>query len=148
MVFARKLLRFLTGLSDVPQAERSEMVARLEADDKFGQRVGEYVTTLLDRMDDDRKPALVAKAFKQYCYGQISSSQLTRLNYAIDRVLLSEVHQLRRAVVPGRGQSLPLFDSFVEQNFINSGLVYVASGLMGKDKLYPTEECRLLLTLL
>lgn len=148
MAFARKLLRFLSALSDVPQAERSEMVARLEADEKFGQKVGEYVTTLLERMDDERKPPLMAKAFKLYCRGQIDSSQLTRLNYAIDRVLLSEVHQLQRAVVPGLHQALPSFDSFVEQNFLNSGLVYVASGLMGKDKLYPTEECRRLLTLL
>ncbi len=47
--FAKKLLNFLSSLSDVPPEKRKEMIDRLEADPNYRQRVGDSIILLLER---------------------------------------------------------------------------------------------------
>ncbi|KAA3626806.1 MAG: hypothetical protein DWQ09_14540 [Proteobacteria bacterium] len=70
------------------------MVERLEQDDAYSQNVGESIILLLDRMDDISKPKLVARAFKAFSTGAIDSTQLQRINYAIDKLLMVDIEKL------------------------------------------------------
>ncbi len=137
--FLKNLSKFLQELSEISRVERQAMVDRLEADEAYGQRVGESIMLLLDRLDDTRKPTLVGKAFKAYANGNIDGVQLQRVNYAIDRLLMCDITQLIEFADYEIHSKL---DVVVGQNFLNAGLAFVAAGYGGGDT-RPNELCKL-----
>src|SRR5690348_6164273 len=70
-VFVKKLGHFLLELRNVPDDKRREMVLKLRQDPAFGERAGEQVILLLDRLDDLSKPKLIGRAFRAFCEGKI-----------------------------------------------------------------------------
>jgi hypothetical protein len=121
--FSRKLVSFLHAMSSVPPAQPREMVQRLEADPAFGRNVGEAIVLLLDRLDAVTKAAMIGKAFKAYCEGSIDSLTLQRLNYAIDRTLLTDLYQL-----PAFLERPHSVGGTTMQAFVNSGLARIPVG--------------------
>jgi hypothetical protein len=94
----QKLRACLTELSDMPQGERQQMVSKLESDPAYGRRVGEHLIELLDRVESQRKPAMVGKAFAAYGRGKIQLAMLQRLIGAIERLPTYEIDTVRRFV--------------------------------------------------
>jgi hypothetical protein len=94
-MFAKKLFAFLGPLRDVPPDERAAMVSRLEADSDYGRKVGEHLLGLLDRIDDHKKPAMLARIFVGYVRGEIDAVMLHRLTHAIERLPAFEIPALR-----------------------------------------------------
>jgi hypothetical protein len=119
-LFTKKLFYFLQTLSAVPQQQRLKMVQQLETDPVFGRKVGEEVALLLDRLDAVPKAAMIGKVFKAYCEGSIDSSTLQRLNYAIDKILLTDLLQL-----PAFLKRSDAVSNTTRQAFVNGGLAYV-----------------------
>ncbi len=95
-LFAKKLLQFLASLADTDPKERQELVQRLENDPKYGRRVGEHVTELLERIEAHRKPKMVATIFRAYLQGTIDATMLHRLNRAVELVPLHDLSELRK----------------------------------------------------
>lgn len=93
--FAKKLLRFLSGLADVPAEERRQMVDRLERDPTYGRRVGEHLIDILERLDAHRKPIMVGKVFAAFAQDRISALVLQRLVLAIERLPIAEIASVR-----------------------------------------------------
>ncbi len=141
-IFLKKLLSFLVSIKDIEPEEREKAIERLESDSAYSQKVGEGLMLLLERLDDLNKPKMVAKAFKAYCRGNINSFQLQRLYYAIDRVLACDLPFLKyySNMHPGK---LVDPNRVVEQNFLNSGFLYVQAGYGGTTSVEPTEICDL-----
>ncbi len=79
-LFAKKLLRFLENLDDVPVDERQAQITRLASSSKERKRVGETLLLLLDRLNDMEKPALLARAFQAFLNGRIDRSQFQGLS--------------------------------------------------------------------
>ena len=94
-LFAKKLLRFLAGLADVPAAQRRAQVAKLTVDVNERQKVGENLLLLLDRMNDMAKPAMMASAFKAYLEERIDSPQFQSLAHVIDSINMAAIRTLR-----------------------------------------------------
>ncbi len=140
--FSKKLLKFLVSISEITLAERLSMVERLEQDDAYSQNVGESIILLLDRMDDISKPKLVARAFKAFSTGAIDSTQLQRINYAIDKLLMVDIEKL---VEFSRIHTSDRYDLIVGQNFLNAGLAYVGTGY-GAGGVHPNDICQLFIT--
>lgn len=122
-LFTKKLLFFLRALSEVPQEQRRKMIEQLEADPTFGRKIGEEVVLLLDRLDTVVKAALIGKAFKAYCEGAITSATLERINYAIDRIMMSDLLQL-----PAFLEKSGSVSNLTKQAFVNGGLACVPEG--------------------
>ena len=131
-IFARKLLKFLRTLADIPPDCRRTMVEKLEADEQFGKRVGEQIIVLLDRLDDIEKATLIGRAFKAYCEGHFNAETLQRLNFAIDRVMLPDLARLDDFRHKRRGSY------HAEQAFVNAGLGYIPHG-MATVQVLPVE---------
>lgn len=94
-IFAKKLIRFLTNLSELDPKERASMVDRLDNEDGFRRQVGDRLVELLDRIDSRAKPEMLAMAFCAYATGRIDGAILNRLNNAIERLPHYEVAAVR-----------------------------------------------------
>ena len=93
---AKKLMSFLGELSSLPDKEREKLIVKLEADSKYKETIGAKIIDLLSRIDDERKPKLIANAFKLYLAGKIDYTELSRVNYSIERFqLCDQRHQLK-----------------------------------------------------
>jgi len=94
-LFARKLLRFLAPLNEIPQETRENFLKDLESDPKQRRRVGEHLLLLLERMDDLEKPEILSKAFCAYVAGSINYDTFRQVGFAIDHSSLSDLLTLR-----------------------------------------------------
>jgi hypothetical protein len=90
-VFLKKTVRFLYHLKDIPPEERMSFSKQLSSDKAFQQRVGENLILMLDRLDDMKKPEILAQFFKAYINGKIDLQTYERLAIAVDRV---KIHSL------------------------------------------------------
>ncbi|TCJ14715.1 hypothetical protein EZJ19_09025 [Parasulfuritortus cantonensis] len=141
--FAKKLLGFLRAYAAWTAEERAHLIARLDQDDEFGTRLGERLMDLLARLDDERKPELIAKAMRLYAQGTISAEQLQRVHHAIDRLLLCDLGKLEPFCRADDETRITDGDP-AYANFIAAGLAYVSSGWDGGG-VHPTETAPLLL---
>ncbi len=94
-IFAKKLIRFLSSLSELEPEERASMIDRLDSEDGFRHQVGDRLIELLDKIDSHAKPEMLAKAFRAYAAGLIDGDMLNRLNNAIERLPHYEIKAVR-----------------------------------------------------
>lgn len=144
--FAKRLLAFLKSFSELTAEERRDLVARLDRDEAFGHYAGERLLDLLSRLDDERKPELIAKALKRYAAGRVSASQLQRVYYAVERLHLCDLDELEK-FCQAEGKPRLTDGDPVSVNFISAGLAYVASGY-GAGGVHPTETAKVMLAVL
>ena len=126
-VFAKKIFRFLTSLSELSTSERQSMLDRLENEDSFRGEVGGRLIEILDRVDSYSKPEMIARAFRAYAMEDIDFDMLSRLNFAVERLPHYDIKQVR-----------PFFDSSAEErqtlneltlnSLVNAGLAALFSG--------------------
>ncbi len=146
-LFFKKVLTFLSGLSDVPIEERKKFLVNLENDPNFKQKVGEYLIILLDKLDDLNKPIWLANAFKAFCNAEIDSIQFQCLGYAIDKVLFCEISYLE-AFFKTKQDTKEIYENYDEiasQNFLNAGLACSDRRLAWIGMAQPNETCELFL---
>ncbi|NTV94379.1 MAG: hypothetical protein HGA75_03070 [Thiobacillus sp.] len=142
--FAKRLLAFLKSFSELTAEERRDLVVRLDRDEAFGHYAGERLLDLLSRLDDERKPELIAKALKLYAAGRISGSQLQRVYHAVERLQLCDLGELEKFCRADEKPRIADGDP-VAVNFISAGLAYVSSGRHDGGGVHPTETARVLL---
>ncbi len=94
-LFLKKLSYFLYSMSSVSSEERTKLIEKLEADEKYSQNVGEKILMLLERADDFLKPSIIAEAFKAYMTDKLSYDQLQRINYAVNHLQLADLEEFR-----------------------------------------------------
>ena len=95
-ILLRKLQNYLYGFSRVSAEERREMIARLRSEPDYGDRIGERIIELLDRVESDRKPSMIAAAFAAFANKEIDLKTLRRLNGAIERLPTNEIPTARQ----------------------------------------------------
>ena len=90
-LFTRKLLRFLLGVNEISQEDREKVIRKLDSDPKA---VGEMLILSLERMDDLKKPELLAKAFRLLAENIISTNDFFGLKTIIDKIDLSDLEEI------------------------------------------------------
>jgi hypothetical protein len=93
-LFFKKLIAFLTDLSNIPQDKRAEMMASLNDADTV-ESTGEKLLALLDRMESPSKATLLGKSFRLLAEGTISVEEFWRVSFVLDRVPLGDIKALR-----------------------------------------------------
>jgi len=137
--FIKKLVLFLSELQKVDVSERNEMINRLEDDPKYGQKAGESLVLLLERLDDMQKPTLLGKAFKAYCKNEIDSVQLQSLYRVIDRSFIPHLTYLPEFINDPQAAGTP---GEVLGTFVDSGLAWVPPNY-ATTTIMPTNIARL-----
>ena len=135
----KKILKFFEQLDSLSVEERSEMINRLETDKAFGRKVGEHLIEILDRIEIQMKPEMVAIVFKAYAKGEIDARTLNRLNMAIERIPSYEISRVREFFDMSPKERLR-GDELTWQALVGAGLAIVVSGY-GALIFEPTAIC-------
>lgn len=135
-LFARKLVMFLGPLRALDPERRSKMLARLESDPTFGERVGDHVILLLDHLDNLQKATMMGRAFRAYVEERIDGAMLRRLNYVVDRVVMSDLPYVTAFAGDPEGSGL---SPAALQGLINAGLAHVPPDLLNPH-VWPLPE--------
>ncbi|MCB1815115.1 MAG: hypothetical protein KDK04_25850 [Candidatus Competibacteraceae bacterium] len=93
-LFTRKLLVFLSTISDIPVEKREGMLESLD-DPRTSEKTGEKLLVLLERLESSEKAKLLAKTFKVYVKGIISREEFWRVSYIIDNLPFSDIFALK-----------------------------------------------------
>lgn len=144
-IFAKKLVRFLSNLAEVGQADRLEMLDRLDNEDGFAHQVGDRLIELLDKVDAHAKPEMLAKAFRAYASRTIDGEMLNRLNHAIERLPHYEIKSIpafHAASAEARMEMSPT----TLNSLVMAGLATPVSG-WGALAYKPNEVCTTFVTL-
>jgi hypothetical protein len=91
----KKLEIFLRNLASVASEDRRAMVRRLNDDPTFKEDVGDHIVELLDRIDGQRKPAMIGAVFAAFARSEINVKMLRRLNNSVERLSIVEVGAVR-----------------------------------------------------
>ena len=102
-VFARKVRRFLVGLSAISLYDREQFVEQIGSRAER-KRLGDTLVLLLDRLDDMEKPEALAKLFAAYVRGRFDFATFRQLSTALERVPLSSLPELQKLYRPGAAE--------------------------------------------
>ena len=81
----KKIVGFLFSLNSVSPEIRKQFKEKLDADEKFRNKIGEKLLLVIDRLDDMDKPRLIASAFQAFMEEKIDFDIFQRLASAIDK---------------------------------------------------------------
>lgn len=91
LVFQRKVIAFLTSFAkESDPTSRKEFVRKIEEEDD-GQRFGETILLLLERMDDLSKPVIVGRLMAAAARGDMSLKEGLRLSRIVDRAFIEDL---------------------------------------------------------
>ena len=102
-LFAKKLLRFLREIGDIPQDKRIAFAQELNSK-KQKRRAGESILLLLDRLDDMKKPEIIGRIVRLAILGKIDFETSMKLSAMVDRSYISDLSLLPEAE---RGKGIP-----------------------------------------
>lgn len=94
LVFQRKVIAFLTSFANESDpTSRKEFVRKIEEKDD-GQRFGETILLLLERMDDLSKPVIVGRLMAAAARGDMTLVEALRLGRIVDRAFIEDLRLL------------------------------------------------------
>lgn len=93
-LFLKKVVKFLAELKDVPQADREKWVEQIDKKGAEGQRVGEALLLIIERLDDMDKPTLLGRLFKAYLNGLIDLADFRHVAAMIERAYMPDLEKL------------------------------------------------------
>jgi hypothetical protein len=134
-LFCRKLLVFLSGISDIPAQIRADMISSLE-DPKTAEKTGEKLLILLERLESSEKAKLLAKAFKVYSEGTIIKEEFWRISFIVDHLPMSDI----QAISEWRTKRLRDVEHIRRHLYLNVGLGWFtidagSSGFQWQDRM-------------
>jgi len=118
-LFAKKLSIFLKNLYELSEEERIKLIDKIEKDDNLSTKIGEKIFYLLDKIDDNEKPRLIAEAFKAYLKENIDFDELVRICCGITNIESINMPHLIRFYRENRKN----FPYYVLHNLADSGFV-------------------------
>jgi hypothetical protein len=127
-LFARKVAKFLLRVSEIPGSERDKFISGLSVHSER-KRLGEILLLMLDRLDDMRKPDILAMLFREYLRGQLDLPTLQRLSRALEMMNCDSLPLLRAFYAtspPEPGAPISNFETL--QDLAMCGLVRLEFG--------------------
>lgn len=122
-IFAKKLLKFLYTLKDIPIEKRLEFINRIEEKEGFKQKVGETIIVLLEQLDNLDKPTIIGNLFKAYMLQNLTFSEFSKIASSVHRIniddlLLFSRYHIQKKILP----------SIIKENLAFNGLMSVSIG--------------------
>lgn len=94
--FAKKILKFLFEIKDISEKERLQFIKELEDEEKeTGQKAGETLLNLLERLDNLEKPKIVANLLKSKIDNKIDIIQFLRLSAIVEKAFIPDLKKLK-----------------------------------------------------
>ncbi|MGU5653435.1 hypothetical protein [Aeromonas allosaccharophila] len=117
-LFTKKLVNFLSELSDIPVEQRRNMIDSIDNQNDFKIKVGEKLIYIIEKAEDHYTSKIIAVFFAEFLAGAITYNQFLKISRIIDNMFIGDFLEFANE------SSQPInFDS--ENTFINTGLVDV-----------------------
>lgn len=117
-LFAKKLVSFLSELSDIPVEQRQNMIDLIDNSNDFKVKVGEKLIYIIEKAEDHYTSKIVAIFFAEFLTEKITYDQFLKVSRIINNMFIGDFLDFASE------SSVPIdFDS--ENTFINTGLVDV-----------------------
>ena len=139
-IFANKIASFLNRLASISSQERLKLVDRLNENESYKNRVGDVIIEILDRVESEKKPDLIARVFIAFAKEEITFLELQRLVIAIERLPIFEL-QMVRELHDRSIEQLLLMDKASLTMLTMAGLARSDGGFDGGIEI-PTELCK------
>jgi hypothetical protein len=94
-LFAKKILKFLFEIKDIPFEERKDFIEKINSDPSYATKVGESILLIIDKLDDFKKAELIGKLFVYSVNGTIDYETFLRLSIIIERCFISDLSKLK-----------------------------------------------------
>lgn len=130
-IFAKKVLKFLIGIKDIDSKDRIKFIEELE--NETGQKAGEVLIMLLDRLDNMGKPRIIANLLKAKICGHITIEDFLKIAYIIDKAYLPDLQKLE-GYYNMRGYPKGLYLKEVSESLYNLGLLDITYKAVKDDK--------------
>ncbi len=90
--FAKKVVKFLFEIKEISSEKRVEFLKELNS--KTGQKAGEVLMMLIERLDNMEKPKIIANLFIAKVNNSISIGNFLRLSSIVDKAYIYDLKKL------------------------------------------------------
>ncbi|ELJ8684621.1 hypothetical protein RUK69_003397, partial [Vibrio cholerae] len=114
-LFTKKLISFLSELSDVSVEQRRSMIESIDNSNEYKIKVGEKLIYIIEKAEDHYTSKIIAIFFSEFLVGEITYNQFLKISRIIDSMFIGDFLEFASE------SSEPIdFDS--DNTFINTGL--------------------------
>lgn len=99
-LFIKKLQRFLSDLSEIPIKDREKLLEQYPDSSDKQAVLGENLLLALERLDDVKKPAILARFFSAFVRLEINYLTFTRLGRALEKFNMELLPNLTQFYIP------------------------------------------------
>ena len=135
-IFAKKVLRFLVGVGELPEGKASRWIGEMN-DESATREFGERVLTVLDAFNAATKAKLLGRLFRGLLQGRCDRDEFLRLSDMLGAAYESDISYLVQAFESG----LPLGEDGDEvRRLIATGFAYRPTNKLGdriSEKVQP-----------
>jgi len=119
-LFVQKLLKFLKELESLSTKEKNRMKTKILKEEKFGKKVGETLLVIINKIDDNDKPKIIAKIFKAYINNEIDFQHFLKFSQIVNKSYLPDLLNLTNFMI---GQS---FSNENSSSLLSMGLLNIS----------------------
>lgn len=117
-LFTKKLISFLSELSDVSVEQRRSMIESIDNSNDYKIKVGEKLIYIIEKAEDHYTSKIIAIFFSEFLSGKITYNQFLKISRIIDSMFIDDFLEF------ASDSSEPM-DFYSYNTFINTGLVDV-----------------------
>lgn len=117
-LLSKKLLKFLSQLSETTLEERHQQINKIDNDNKYKIKIGEKILYIIDKCEDFEKAEIAGILFKEFIQNNINYEDFLRFTNSINSLSTIDLKEfiLKDAFI----------ESFIKRNsniYLNTGLV-------------------------
>jgi hypothetical protein len=90
-LFLKKVIYFISELSNIEASKRHEMIDKIDRSGKFRIKVGEKLLYIIDKCDDHEKSQVIARLFSAFLLGTINYDEFLRAAFIIDQLMVDDL---------------------------------------------------------
>lgn len=90
-LFQKKLIHFLTELSNTDPKKRNRLITKIERDENYEIKVGEKLLYIIDKCDDHKSSKYIAKLFRAFLKEEISYSEFLKGATVIQNIFIEDL---------------------------------------------------------
>lgn len=123
-LFLKKIVRFLTELSDTDSNERNRLITKIDESEEYEIKVGEKLLYIIDKCDDHLSAEYVAKLFRSFLNEETNYSEFLRGATIIQNIFAEDLKFFLSKKVEELEKEIKPTDSIpdIENNLVNAGL--------------------------
>jgi hypothetical protein len=125
-IFLRNLMNFLFEIKDIPVEKRIKKIAEIDKDEKLKLKTGNFLISILARLESEEKAKFIGYLFKKYIQEEINRKEFLKLTYIVDKILWSELVEFSQLEKLDRSVDTILVDSLISHGLMTTIITQTA----------------------